>query len=75
MSANPRVDVRAAPDEAFIADVRRRFPVEHEIDRVLTAKLRSRGYESVQVGSASSIVRQVNWWRRVWEEDRPEAVA
>ena len=26
------------------------------------------------VGSATSIVRQVHWWRRVWEEDRPEAV-
>jgi aminoglycoside phosphotransferase (APT) family kinase protein len=31
-------------------------------------------FEPAQVGSSASIVRQVNWWRRVWEEDRPEAV-
>lgn len=24
------------------------------------------------VGSNDSVIRQVNWWRRVWEEDRPE---
>lgn len=27
-----------------------------------------------EVGSNASIVAQINWWRRVWEEDRPEAV-
>jgi aminoglycoside phosphotransferase (APT) family kinase protein len=31
-------------------------------------------FEPAQVGSTASIVRQINWWRRVWEEDRPEAV-
>lgn len=44
------IDVRDAPDEAFIAAVRSRFPVEPEIDRVLTAKLRSRtgpGYTAI----------------------------
>jgi len=32
------MDVRAAPDEAFIAAVRDTFQVEPEIDRVLTRK-------------------------------------
>jgi aminoglycoside phosphotransferase (APT) family kinase protein len=31
-------------------------------------------FEPATVGSADSILRQINWWRRVWEEDRPEAV-
>ena len=29
-------------------------------------------FERAVVGSNASIVRQVHWWRRVWEEDRPE---
>ena len=33
-----------------------------------------RYFDPAAVGSNASIVRQVNWWRRVWEEDRPEAV-
>ena len=43
-------DVRSAPTEAFIADVRARFPVEPEIDRVMTAKMRARagaGYAAI----------------------------
>ncbi len=31
-------------------------------------------FEPAQVGSNASIIRQVNWWRRVWEEDRPVAM-
>lgn len=30
-------------------------------------------FDGVTVGSNASIIRQVNWWRRVWEEDRLEA--
>jgi len=30
------------------------------------------GFEPVSAGSNASIIRQVNWWRRVWEEDRLE---
>ncbi|MCP5378830.1 MAG: phosphotransferase family protein [Novosphingobium sp.] len=30
-------------------------------------------FDGVPVGSNASIIRQVNWWRRVWEEDRLEA--
>lgn len=29
-------------------------------------------FEPAQKGAATSIIRQVNWWRRVWEEDRLE---
>ncbi len=35
-------DPRATPDEAFIARVRAAYPVEAEMDRVLTRKLRHR---------------------------------
>jgi len=31
-----------------------------------------RMFQQAEVGSNASIIRQVNWWRRVWEEDRPE---
>ncbi len=29
-------------------------------------------FQQPEVGSNASTIRQVNWWRRVWEEDRPE---
>ncbi|MFW2828753.1 phosphotransferase family protein [Sphingomonas sp. ID0503] len=38
-------DPRAAPTDAFIEAIRRRFPVETEIDRILTRKMRLRGGE------------------------------
>jgi aminoglycoside phosphotransferase (APT) family kinase protein len=31
-------------------------------------------FEPAEIGSNASVVRQVNWWRRVWEEDRPEDI-
>lgn len=37
------LDLRSAPSEAFIQSIRRRYPVEAEVDRVLTAKMRARG--------------------------------
>lgn len=43
-------DPRQFPDRAFISDIRRRFPVEQEIDRVLTRKMERRsgpGYAPV----------------------------
>ena len=39
-------DPRQAPDAAFIADLRARFPVESEIDRVLTRKMEQRAAAS-----------------------------
>ena len=44
----------------------------HTVPHTRLATLRS--FEQAEIGSSASIVRQVNWWRRVWEEDRPEAV-
>lgn len=58
------IDVRDAPDEGFIAAVRSRFPVEPEIDRVLTAKLRGRtgpGYTAIPLDTladgAAALIR------------------
>jgi len=49
----PAIDVRRHPDDAFVADVRARFPVEREIDEILTRKLRRRregpGFEAVSI--------------------------
>lgn len=28
-------------------------------------------FASAEIGSTSAMLRQLNWWRRVWEEDRP----
>ena len=39
---NPMTDVRANPDEAFIARMRATYEVEPEVDHVLTRKLRRR---------------------------------
>lgn len=30
------------------------------------------GFDSVTVGRNDSVVREINWWHRVWEEDRGE---
>lgn len=49
-AANRSADVRALPSESFIASIRQRFPVEPEIDRVLTTKMRNRagdGYSAI----------------------------
>ena len=29
-------------------------------------------FDAAQSGSNDAVIRQVNWWRRVWEEDRKE---
>jgi len=59
-----RVDPRAAPDAAFIARIRARFPVETEINRVLSRKMRLRsgeGYSPIAmerlVEGARSLIR------------------
>ncbi len=44
------IDLRAAPTEDFIQSIRQRFPVEREIDRILTRKMRNRsgpGYSPI----------------------------
>lgn len=35
-------ELRTAPSEEFIAAIRRRFPVEGEIDRIMTRKMQGR---------------------------------
>ena len=44
---------KSAPDAAWIEDLRRRFPVERELDRILTEKMRKRagpGYTGIDLG-------------------------
>lgn len=60
----PRFDPRAAPDAAFIEQIRARFPVETEIDRILTRKMRLRsgpGYSPISmerlVEGTTSLIR------------------
>ncbi|MBB4631631.1 phosphotransferase family protein [Sphingosinicella soli] len=42
----------------------------HTIDPARLATLQS--FEQAEVGSNASVLRQIAWWRRVWDEDRPE---
>lgn len=42
----------------------------HRAGEVLAPRLPS--FDSVSVGSNEGIIRQINWWRRVWEEDREQ---
>lgn len=42
----------------------------HTIPESKLASLRY--FQGGKVGSNESVILQVNWWRRVWEEDRPE---
>lgn len=30
------------------------------------------GFDKVKVGSNESVIKEINWWQRVWEEDRGE---
>lgn len=30
------------------------------------------GFDPISAGSNASVLREINWWRRVWEEDRGE---
>jgi aminoglycoside phosphotransferase (APT) family kinase protein len=42
----------------------------HTIDPARLATLES--FEQAEVGSNASVLRQIAWWHRVWDEDRPE---
>lgn len=61
-------ELRAILADQFVAHMAAVHTVPSDRFATLTA------FEPAAVGSNASIVRQVNWWRRVWEEDRPEAV-
>ena len=52
LSTGVQIDIRAAPTDDFIADVRAHYPVEREIDTVLTRKMvrrRAGGYQAVSL--------------------------
>jgi aminoglycoside phosphotransferase (APT) family kinase protein len=42
----------------------------HRAGAALQERLTS--FDPAEIGSNASVIRQVNWWRRVWEEDRKE---
>ncbi|MET0545826.1 MAG: phosphotransferase family protein [Caulobacterales bacterium] len=52
----------------FLRDVGR----FHNPGSDVLAKLSS--FDSAQLGSSDATIKQVNWWRRVWEEDRAEDI-
>jgi len=61
-------ELRAALAEQFVAHL----AAIHTIPAARIAGLEY--FQSGKAGSNESVIRQVNWWRRVWEEDRPEEV-
>ncbi len=60
--------LRAALANQFVAHL----AAIHTIPAARVESLRY--FQPAKVGSNESVIRQVNWWRRVWEEDRPEDV-
>ena len=60
--------LRATLSSQFVAHL----AAIHTIPEAKIASLRY--FQGGKVGSNESVIRQVNWWRRVWEEDRPEDV-
>lgn len=50
------VDIRQTPTTAFIADIRRRFPVEREMDRILTRKMERRAGPGFQPVTLDQLV-------------------
>ena len=49
-------DIRRRPDEALIDGIRERYPVEREIDKILTRKMHRRGGLSFQLPSLDRLV-------------------
>lgn len=60
--------LRAALANQFVAHL----AAIHTIPAVRLESLRY--FQPAKAGSNESVIRQVNWWRRVWEEDSPEDV-
>jgi aminoglycoside phosphotransferase (APT) family kinase protein len=61
-------DLRAALAGEFVANL----AAIHTIDPTTFATLKN--FDPATVGSNASVLRQIAWWRRVWDEDRPEDV-
>ncbi|MCK9504456.1 MAG: phosphotransferase family protein [Porticoccaceae bacterium] len=43
-----------------------------KIHTVDVAAMNLKGFDPVEVGSNESVIKEINWWQRVWEEDRGE---
>lgn len=61
-------DLRPVIADQFIAALAR----IHTIPQTRLQTLRD--FEPAEIGSNASIIRQIHWWQRVWEEDRPCAM-
>ncbi|WP_246525031.1 phosphotransferase family protein [Sphingobium phenoxybenzoativorans] len=59
-------ELRAVLAEQFVANL----VAVHTIDEARLAQLQH--FDAAEVGSNSAIIRQINGWRRIWEEDRFE---
>lgn len=59
MNVAPNVDIREAPTEAWIAEVRHRFHVEPTVDQELTAKLRNRSQPVTPLAGLPDIQRRL----------------
>lgn len=59
MDVAPNVDIREAPTEAWIAEVRHRFHVEPTVDQELTAKLRNRSQPVTPLAGLPDIQRRL----------------
>ena len=55
MSVMNRPDARDAPTPEFVAALRRRYPIEPEIDRLLTRKMERRGGPSHSMMSLAAL--------------------
>jgi aminoglycoside phosphotransferase (APT) family kinase protein len=58
------IDPAARPTEAFIDDIRRRFPVEQQIDACLTRKMRARPARSKRVQTVAEITARLQAFLR-----------
>ena len=61
-------ELRAVLADEFVANL----AAIHTVDPTRFAGLES--FDAAEVGSNASVLRQIAWWQRVWEEDRPEDV-
>lgn len=62
MTSSNSLDPRAAPDAAFIESIRRRFPVEQEIDRIMTRKMELRsgaGYSAIPLEQLADYAKKL----------------
>jgi aminoglycoside phosphotransferase (APT) family kinase protein len=59
-------DLRPVLADQFVSGLAAIHTIDAERLATLTA------FEAAETGSNKALLRQINWWRRVWDEDRPE---